>query len=126
MTKPLVSCAPQANQAMKSVSGSAIRSPTATKAMAARGENPKRRPWKSSFTGRAMLAARRTLRLGGHSAARLPVMAAAHMPQSHPQGEVARRHRESPRERDLARAKVLDEGGERFASATAHVRTIAP
>ena len=124
-TNPFVSFEPQANQAMKSVRESAIPSPIATNAMVARGENPKRRPWKSSFTGSAMLAARRTLRLGGHSAARLAVVAAAAATQRYAKAEIARGHRDTPRKRDLAPTKVPQEDRQRTASATAHVRTIA-
>src|SRR5947208_12681857 len=110
MTKPLVSFAPHANQAMRSVRVSAIPSPTATNASAARGENPKRRPWKNSFTGSSMLAARRTLRLGGHSAARLPIVSAAALAKRGASREIARRDQQAPRQGDLARSEVLDEG----------------
>src|SRR2546425_11988058 len=123
MTKPLVSFAPQANQAMKSVSVSAIPSATATKAMAARGENPKRRPWKNSFTGSPMLAARRTLRLGGHSAARLPVVSAATLAERRTSREIACRDDEPPRERDLARPEVREESCDGATSRMKHPRT---
>src|SRR5256885_2174091 len=110
---------------MRSESVSANPMPRATKATAARGEKPKRRPWKNSFTGSPMLAARRTLRLGDHSAARLPVVPAAALPERRPPHEVARCNDEPPRKRDVARTEVRDESGNGAAWCVAHVRTIA-
>src|SRR5712691_13540407 len=124
-TKPFVSLAPQANHAIRSQRVSARPMPTAMYAMAGRGAKPKRRPWKSSFTGPSMLAARRTLRLDGHSAARLPVMAAATLAEGGASHEVARRDHEPPWKRDLARTEVREENGKRAASLPLHVRTIA-
>src|SRR5437773_7340140 len=100
---------------MKSVRESAIPSPIATNAMVARGEKPKRRPWKNSFTGSPMLAARRTLRLGGHSAARLPVVSAATLAERRTSHEIARRDDQPLRQRDLARTEVREESGNRAA-----------
>src|SRR3989454_10668239 len=94
---------------MRSLKVSAIPMPIAMYPIAARGAKPKRRPWKSSFTGSPMLAARRTLRLGGHSAARLSVVSAAASAERCPPREIARRHHEPPRERDLTRTEVRDE-----------------
>src|SRR5207253_10402956 len=102
---------------MRSLKVSAIPMPIAMYPIAARGETPKRRPWKSSFTGSAMLAARRTLRLGGHSAARLAVVAAAAATQRYAKAEIARGHRDTPRKRDLAPTKVPQEDRQRTASA---------
>jgi hypothetical protein len=63
-----------------------------------------------------MLAARRTLRLGGHSAAWLPVMSAAALAERRASREIARRDHKAPRKRDLARAEVREEGGDGAAS----------
>jgi hypothetical protein len=63
-----------------------------------------------------MLAARRTLRLGGHSAARLPVVSAAALAERRPSREVAGGDDEPPRKRDLARAEVREENGDGPAS----------
>src|SRR5712691_489458 len=90
--------------------------PTAMYASAERGEKPKRRPWKNSFTGSPMLAARRTLRLGGHSAARLPVVSAATLAERRTSHEIARRDDQPLRQRDLARTEVREESGNRAAS----------
>jgi hypothetical protein len=95
------------------------------KAIAARGEKPKRRPWKNSFTGSSMLAARRTLRLGGHSAARLPVVTAATLAERGASREVARGDDQPSRERDIARTEVREERSDGAASRTRHLRTIA-
>src|SRR6266550_1985099 len=110
---------------MRSESVSANPMPRATKATVARGEKPKRRPWKNSFTGLPMLAARRTLRLGGHSAARLPVMSTAALTERRAAHEVSRRDQQAPRKRDLARAEVRDKSGDGAAPGVVHVRTIA-
>src|SRR5713226_4940117 len=110
---------------MKSLRVSAMPMPTATYAMAGRGANPKRRPWKNSFTGLPMLAARRTLRLCGNSAARLPVVSAAALAERRPSREVARGDHKTPRQRDLARAEVRQEGRDGAASRMKHLRTIA-
>src|SRR2546423_4385595 len=110
---------------MRSESVSANPMPRATKATVARGEKPKRRPWKNSFTGLPMLAARRTLRLGGHSAARLSVMSAAALAERRAAREVSRGDQEAARKRDLARAEVRNEGGDGTASRLKHLRTIA-
>jgi len=59
-----------------------------------------------------MLAARRTLRLGGHSAAGLPIVTAATLPERGASREVPRRDQKALPERELARAEVLDEVGE--------------
>ena len=58
-----------------------------------------------------MLAARRTLRLGGHSAARLPVVSAAALAKCRTSREIARRDQEATRKRNLARSEVLEESG---------------
>jgi hypothetical protein len=63
-----------------------------------------------------MLAARRTLRLGRHSAARLPVVSAATLAERRTSREIARGDDQAPRKRDLARAEVRDESGNGAAS----------
>src|SRR2546426_9526345 len=101
---------------MRSLKVSAIPMPIAMYPIAARGAKPKRRPWKNSFTGSPMLAARRTLRLGGHSAARLPVVSAAALAERRTSREIARRDDQPLRQRDLARTEVREESGNRAAS----------
>src|SRR5437762_7424360 len=97
---------------MRSESVSANPMPRATKATVARGEKPKRRPWKNSFTGLPMLAARRTLRLGGHSAAPLAGTSTAALTERRAAHEGARRDQDAPSKRDLARAEVCDKNRE--------------
>jgi hypothetical protein len=63
-----------------------------------------------------MLAARRTLRLDGHSAARLPVVSAAALTERGSSREISRGDHESPRKRELTRAEVGEESGKRAAS----------
>src|SRR2546423_7456587 len=101
---------------MRSESVSANPMPRATKATVARGEKPKRRPWRNSFTGSPMLAARRTLRLRGHSAARLAIVSAAALAERRTPREIARGDHEPTRERDLARTEVREERGDGAAS----------
>jgi hypothetical protein len=59
-----------------------------------------------------MLAARRTLRLDGHSAARLPVVAAAALVKRRASRQVARSDDKTPRKRDLTRAEVRHESSD--------------
>ena len=72
-----------------------------------------------------MLAARRTLRLGGHSAAGLAVVTATALAERRTSREIARRDREPLREWDLARAEVREERADGAASRPKHLRTIA-
>jgi len=59
-----------------------------------------------------MLAARRTLRLSGHSATRLAVVAAAAASQRRATDQVPRRHDDAPGEGKIAATEVLDEDRE--------------
>src|SRR5207253_7473712 len=107
---------------MRSLRVSAMPMPSATKTTAGRGAKPKRRPWKSSFTGLPMLAARRTLRRFRHSAAGLPVVTAATLSERRPEHEIPGRDGETTRKGKVASPEVLDEHRERAAGSAVHVR----
>src|SRR5207244_10784398 len=77
------------------------------------------------FHGLPMLAARRTLRRDGHSAAGLAVMTAADASPRPPDRQVPGRDDHAARHRDLAGAEVRHEDRERSSAPLTHVRTIA-
>src|SRR5207302_465590 len=124
-TYPFVSVVPQANQAMRSVRVKAIAVPTAMKPSAGRGAKPKRRPCRSSFTGGAMLAARRTLRRFRHSAAGLAIVATTRLSADPADRDIPHQDGDPLGHRQLAPPKVFDPSSPGSARVRVHVRTIA-
>src|SRR5438874_3219448 len=127
MTKPFVSREPSANHAMRSEMVTPRPSPPAMNARWERGEKPRRRPSRNSFTGRScypLRSGRRTLRRRGQSAARLAVVTAACLTKRDAQPQVAARDDEPTRQRDVRVGEVTDGSAEVAAAVRMHLRTI--